>query len=154
MYNINEALKMKKILIVILTFLPLTLLGQHLKCCESEKEVELYLSGIWKQNDSNPEFLYEYKNGKEIKRKIETLYKYTFEKGQGHLTEMEQTENKSEYIIIDDHPFVDIIKYDQGFKLKFTHLYSSWTSELKCLNSDRMILVTNGKETEYVKKSK
>ncbi len=81
------------------------------------------------------------------------IYRYWFEEGQGNLTEMEQTENKDEYIIIDDHPFVDIIKYDQGFKLKFTHLYGNWTSELKYLNSNRMILVTDGKEVEYVKES-
>ena len=126
---------MKKTLILILIFLPLTLLGQHLKCCETEKEVESYLSGKWKikNSDSN------------------TIYHYWFEKGQGNLTEMEQTENEGEYMIIDDHPFVDIIKYDQGFKLKFTHLYSNWTSELKYLNSNKLILITDGRETEYYK---
>ena len=126
---------MKRTLIFILTFLPLTLLGQHLKCCESEKEVESYLSGKWKIKNSDSK----------------TIYHYWFEKGQGNLTEMEQTENEDEYIIIDDHPFIDIINYDQGFKLKFTHLYSNWVSELKYLNSTKMILVTNGKETEYYK---
>ncbi len=126
---------MKKALILILTFLPLTLLGQHLKCCESEKEVESYLSGKWKIKNSDSK----------------TIYHYWFEKAQGNLTEMEQTENEGEYLIIDDHPFIDIIKYDQGFKLKFTHLYNNWISELKYLNSNKMILVTNGKETEYYK---
>lgn len=126
---------MIKTLILILTFLPLTILGQHLKCCESKKEVESYLSGKWKIKNSGSK----------------TIYHYWFEKEQGNLTEMERTENENEYLIIDDHPFVDIIKYDQGFKLKFTSLYSSWTSELKYLNSNRMILVTNNKEVEYIK---
>jgi hypothetical protein len=126
---------MTKNLILLLTFLPLTLFGQHLKCCESEKEVELYLSGKWKIKNSDEK----------------TIYYYWFEKGQGNLTEMEQTENEEEYLIIDDHPFVDVIKYDQGFKLKFIHLYGNWISELKYLNSNRMILITDGKETEYYK---
>jgi len=124
---------MKKTLILILTFLPLTLLGQHLKCCESKKEVESYLSGKWKIKNSDSK----------------TIYHYWFEKQQGNLTEMERTEN--EYLIIDGHTFVDIIKYDQGFKLKFTSLYNNWTSELKYLNSNRMILVTDNKEVEYIK---
>ena len=128
---------MTKTLILLLTFLPLSLFGQQLKCCESEKEVESYLSGKWKIKNSDSK----------------TIYNYWFEKGQGNLTEMERTENEGEYLLIDDHPFVDIIKYDQGFKLKFTYLYSNWTSELKYLNSNRMILVTNGKEVEYVKES-
>ena len=128
---------MTKNLILLLTFLPLTLFGQHLKCCESEKEVESYLSGKWKVKDSDSK----------------TIYHYWFEKGQGNLTEMEQTENEDQYLIIDDHPFVDIIKYDQGFKLKFTDLYDNWTSELRYLNSNRMILVTKEKEVEYIKES-
>lgn len=126
---------MKKILILIITFLPLTLLGQHLQCCESEKEVAFYLSGKWKIKNSNSK----------------TIYHYWFEKGQGNLTEMEPTDNEGEYIIIDDHSFVDIITYDQGFKLKFTYLNGNWTSELKYLNSNSMILVTDGKEIEYIK---
>ena len=137
MYNIHETLRMKKILILILTFLPLTLLGQHLKCCESKKEVETFLSGIWKINDSNSEF----------------LFKYTFENGQGHVTEMMKTDKKGEYLILDDHPFVDIIEYEQGFKLKFTDLSGNSTSELKYLNMNKMILVTDGKEVEFTKES-
>ncbi|MDY8135445.1 hypothetical protein [Aquimarina sp. 2201CG5-10] len=128
---------MKKNLVLILIFLPLTIIGQHLKCCESEKEVESYLSGIWKIKDSDSK----------------TCYKYWFEKGQGNLTEIELTENKGEYLIIDNHPFVDIIKYDMGFKLRFTNLAGNWISELKYLNSKKMILVTDKKEVEYIKVS-
>lgn len=143
----------EKKIILILIFLPLTLLGQHLKCCESKKEVETYLSGTWKQNDSKPDFLYKYKNDREIKTNVEIFYKYTFEKGQGHLMEMIRRDKKDGYQILDDHPFVEIIKYDQGFKLKFTDLSGSTISKLKYLNSNRMILVTNGKEVELIKES-
>ena len=126
---------MTKILILLLTFLPLTLFGQHLKCCESEKEVETYLSGFWKVKESESK----------------TRYQYWFENGKGNLTEVELTEDENEYIVVDDHPFVEIIKYKNGFKLKYTDLSGSFISELKYLNSKKMILLTNGKEVEYCK---
>ncbi len=64
------------------------------------------LSGIWKlkTTDSHSEF----------------FYKYTFENRQGHFTEMIKTGKKGEYLIEEDHSFADIIKYEQGFKLKCT----------------------------------
>ena len=128
---------MKKTLILILTFLPLTLFGQNLKCCESEKEVETYISGFWKIKDSESKIRYQ----------------YWFEQGKGNLTEVELTDDENEYIVVDDHPFVEIIKYDNGFKLKYTDLSGSFTSELKYLNSKKMILVTDGNEVEYCKTS-
>ncbi len=52
---------MKKTLILLLTFLPLTLLAQELKCCESVKDIETYLNGNWKKKDSDLNKLYQYK---------------------------------------------------------------------------------------------
>ncbi len=142
---------MKKALILILTFLPLILLGQDLKCCESKRDVKSFLSGIWKPNESNSEFLYNYKNGEEIKTEIKVFYKYTFEKSQGHLTEMMETGNKSEYQILDDHTFVDIIKDENGFKLKFIDLSGKSTSKLKYLDNNKMILIIGNKEVGFIK---
>lgn len=127
---------MIKILLV-LAFLPLTLFGQHLKCCESEKEVETYLSGLWKIKESESK----------------TRYQYWFKNGKGNLSEVELIDGKDEYIVIDDHTFVEIIKYDNGFKLEYTILSGSFTSELKYLNSKKMILITDGKEVKYCKTS-
>lgn len=138
MCDFHETLKMKKTLILILTFLPLTLLGQHLKCCESEKEVESYLSGKWKENNDESN----------------TVYEYWFENGKGHLSEIEISENGDELIELEVQPFVEIIKYDGGFKIKFIYPYENWVSELKYLNSNKLILITNGKETEYYKYEK
>ncbi len=129
---------MAKTLLLLLTFLPLTLLGQELKCCVSTEEAESYLSGIWKVKNKNSK----------------TLYKYSFEDGQGHWTEMESTENKDDYFIAEDHPFIYRITSDQGFKLKINHSYGHWIGEFKSLNSRKMLLVSNGKETEFIKKSK
>ncbi|WP_298514783.1 hypothetical protein [uncultured Kordia sp.] len=127
---------MKKILILILTLLPFTLLGQHLKCCESTKEVESHLSGIWK-----------------LKSNSKLLFEYTFENDKGHLTEMQESDQKGEYIVLDDHAFVEVIAYEQGFQLKYTGLSGSSTVELKYLNSTRMILVADYKEVEFIKVS-
>ncbi len=126
---------MTKTLILIFTFLPLTLFSQHLKCCETEKEVETYLSGKWKVKDSPSK----------------TVYHYWFENDKGNLEDFEPAEDGAEIIIEDNHSFVDIIKYENGFKLKHTYLYGNWVSELKYLNANKLILITDGKETEYYK---
>jgi hypothetical protein len=128
---------MKKILMLILTLVPMLLLGQHLKCCQSKKEVATYLSGKWTLKNTDSEIIYQ----------------YWIEKGLVNLTEMKRTEKEGEYIILDNHPFVEIIKYDQGFKLKFIDLYTNWIYELKQLTANTMILVTDGKEIEYRKVS-
>src|SRR5690606_22680300 len=122
---------MTKYLILLLTFLPLTLFGQHLKCCESEKEVESYLSGKWKVKNSDSK----------------TLYRHWFENGKGNLENFEPAENGEEVIVEDNHSFLEIIKYDNGFKFKYNCLYGDWISELKYLNSNKLILITDGKET-------
>ena len=128
---------MTKYLILLLTFIPLTLFGQHLKCCESKKEVESYLSGKWKVKGSDSK----------------TVYKYWFENGKGNLEDFEPAEKGIEKIVEDSHKFVEIIKYENGFKLKYIYLYGDWISELKYLNSNKLILITDGEETEYYKVS-
>ena len=128
---------MTKTLILLLTFLPLTLLGQDLKCCESEKDVETYLSGKWKVKDSDSK----------------TVYHYWFENGKGNLENFEPAEKGEKIIIEDNHSFVEIIKYENRFKLKHTYLYGDWISDLKYLNSNQLILIRDGKEKEYYKVS-
>ncbi|MEM6719063.1 MAG: hypothetical protein AAF611_07110 [Bacteroidota bacterium] len=127
---------MKKILITIIIIAPLTLLGQHVKCCQSITEVESYLSGTWRLA-SNPKF----------------LFKYTFENGTGYISEMYESDQKGEYLVIDDHPFVEVMQYEQGFKLKYIDLYHTSVVELKYLNAKKMILVTDEKEVIYIKVS-
>jgi hypothetical protein len=51
---------MKTSLLLLLTFFPLILIGQSLKCCESEKEIETYLNGTWKKKDSDAKQQYQY----------------------------------------------------------------------------------------------
>ncbi len=128
---------MAKTLLLLLTFLPVTLLGQQLKCCESTEEVESYVNGVWKVKNKNSK----------------TRYTYSFEDGQGQWTEMESTEKKDDDFIAEDQPFMYTIAAGQGFTLKINHSYGDWIGELKSLNSRKMIIVSNGKETKFIKKS-
>ena len=82
-----------------------------------------------------------------------TVYHYWFENGKGNLEDFEPAVNGEELIVEDNHSFVEIIKYENGFKLKYTYLYGDWISELKYLNSNKLILITDGKEKEYYKVS-
>ncbi|MGM0581230.1 MAG: hypothetical protein ACQETL_11155 [Bacteroidota bacterium] len=127
---------MIKALILIFTFSPLIGFGQHLKCCKSEKEVKTYLSGKWKIKNSDSK----------------TVHHYWFEEGKGNFEDYIPTENGEEVIIEDNHSFVEIVRNENGFNLKYTYLYGNWISELKYLNEKKLILITDGKKTEYYKK--
>ena len=127
---------MVKLLLLLFMFSPLTLLGQDLKCCESTEEVESYLRGIWKVKNKN----------------ANTRYEYSFEDGQGQWTQMESAENKEDHFLAEDQLFVYTITSAQGFKLKMNHSYGNWIGEFKFLNSRKMLLVSNGKETKFIKK--
>lgn len=79
------------------------------------------------------------------------VYQYWFENGKGNLEDFEPAKRGEEVIIEDNHSFVEFIKYEKGFKLKHIYLYGNWISELKYLNSNKLVLITEGKETEYYK---
>lgn len=130
--------RMRKILIIILTFAPLILLGQNVTCCASEKDVEAYLNGKWKESnsDSNAEFIYNFENGISKIKYVQP--------------------SDIDAIAIEDHEQdIEIIKHENGFKIKYIDKNSdviySLISKLKYLNSNTLILVTDGKETEYYK---
>ncbi|WP_417870954.1 hypothetical protein [Winogradskyella sp.] len=131
-------LKMKKILNIVLMVLPLVLSGQNLKCCKSVNQVESYLRGEWIENkvDSN------------------TVYEFWFENGIGHLSEKEIAEYGDEVIELEIQPYVEVIKYEGGFKIKFIYPNESWTSELKYINSSKLVLIRDGEETEYYRYEK
>ena len=101
----------------------------------SELEIQQNLSGIWKIKDSVSNI----------------RYSFWFERNQGHLTILELTEDNYEYLVLDDHPFVDIVKTKEGYNLKFTDLYENRTSRLHFLDSTKMILHDRGRNLEYLK---
>jgi hypothetical protein len=129
---------MHKLLILIITFLPLIVCGQQLKCCESTKEVKNYLRGRWEIQNSESK----------------TVYRYWFEDGQGNFENYEPSDNGKELITEDNHAFVNIIKGENGFKLKYTYLYGDWISEVNYLSEEKLILITNGTKMEYCKVEK
>lgn len=126
---------MRKSLFLILTFLSMTAFGQHLKCCETEKEVEIYLSGKWKLKDSNSK----------------TIYHYSFKNGKGYLEYFKEDDKEKGIFRTDNDAFIEIIKYENGFKIEFVYTFETLTLELKYLNSNKLILVRDGTEKEYYK---
>ena len=129
---------MKITLILVLSFLPLTLFGQHLKCCETEKEVEEYLSGKWKLKDSDSK----------------TIYKYWIEKGKLKLESYKSDDKEKGVHRMDNDAFIEVIKYENGFRLEYTHTFETIITELKYLNSVKFITVRDGEEREYYKVGK
>jgi len=134
---VKKVKQLRKKLIILLALLPISMLSQQLPCCETEKKIEHFLIGVWEEKNTD----------------TKTLYRYEFEKGKGHLTELERIENTDEYLITDDHVFIRIVKYGQEFILEYTDLYSSWTAKLTSLSATKMILKTNGNTIEYRKVS-
>jgi|TARA_R110002020_G_scaffold123474_6_gene279939 hypothetical protein len=124
-----------KFLLIILIFLPLTLFGQQLKCCETENEVRELVIGKWKAEkfDSNTFFEY-FGDSSGIQYKI-----YNFD------------ENGKLWFNEGDMADVEILRYEDGFKLKYSTMFEEWISELKYLNSTKMILITDGEEIIYHK---
>ncbi len=127
---------MKKILILILPFLPITLLSQELKCCESIKEVETFLKGNWKKTDSEPdlEYRFELKNGTG-RLKVTVVHKY-------------KTLEKSE----DKQPNLKILKTEKRFEIEHDFGGLKTYPGLKYLNSKKLIVTRkDGAEREYYK---
>ena len=130
MYN------MIKPLIILLIISPLVLVGQQLKCCESDKQVENHLTGNWKKTDGDPKIVYH----------------YWFKDGQGNMERLQQPKKGVIDVIEDDnHSFVDVIKSDNGYKLEFTYPYGNHIAVLKYLSESKLILISDGKETEFYK---
>lgn len=126
-------------IILILVILNVVSCGTQLKCCLTINDVEANLNGIWKLKGSDSN----------------ALDRYNFEigNGKGHLSIIEPTPKNGEYITIDDHPFVEIIKTKRKFHLKYISLQGSYMVELIYLNNNKMILKSNknGFVSEYYK---
>jgi hypothetical protein len=80
-------------------------------------------------------------------------YEYSFEDGQGLWTQMELAENKDDHFIGEIQPFVYSIISAQGFELIMNHFYGNSIREFKFLNAIKMLLASNGEETNFIKKN-
>lgn len=115
---------MKKTLILLLTFLPLTILGQQLKCCKTDKEVELYLSGKWRLESKDKPLIYhyEFKNGKGF------LHIYSINK-KNELKRVSELE-----------PIITIIKNDSGFEIETRYKFGGISNQINYLDSKKLIV--------------
>ncbi|WP_419212606.1 hypothetical protein ACNR9Q_00410 [Maribacter sp. X9] len=127
---------MKKILILILTILPLTLLGQQLECCKSVEEVGNEINGYWKMKspDKNEQLRFEFNNG------IGKFWRYKFNK-KNDLIETKEIDQT-----------LEIFETKSGFEMDWSNGNRIGTSKIKVLNTTTLVFVRrDGKETEYYK---
>ncbi|WP_335966843.1 hypothetical protein [Galbibacter sp. PAP.153] len=127
---------MKKALILILPFLPLTLLGQELKCCKTEKDVETYLRGDWKKKDSD----------------INRLYRNEFKNGKGKFKVFVINEDGTLNPVEENVPEIRILKKSKGFEIENDFGVLKTITGIKYLDSNKLIVTRrDGAETEYYK---
>ena len=127
---------MKKTLILLLAFLPLTLIGQELKCCNSEKEIEIFLSGDWKKNDSD----------------LNRLYRFEFNNGTGKFKVFVINEDGTLKLVEENLPDIKILKTKKGFEIALNFDGLKTYSGIKFLDSTKLIITRlDGAESEYYK---
>ena len=119
-----------------MTSLSLTLFGQGLKCCESENEIETYLSGNWKMKDSD----------------LKHQYSYEFNKGFGKFRIYLIKENGSLYEIKENQPAIKILKTKKGFEIDYNYGVLKTSAGIRHLDSTKLVLTRrDGVEREYYK---
>ncbi|MBA6154500.1 hypothetical protein [Gelidibacter maritimus] len=127
---------MKKILILILCFFPLTILAQELKCCETINEAEAYLNGNWKKKNSEPN----------------QQYRFEFNNGTGKFKVFNIKENGTLEKSKTEQPDIKILKTDNGFEIEYDYGGLKTYTRIKYLNSNKLIVMRkDGAEMEYYK---
>jgi hypothetical protein len=125
---------MKKTLFLILTFLPLNLIGQELNCCKSKKEIEVFLNGDWKKKDSDPNY----------------LYRFEFNNGTGKFKVFVIDEEGTLMLVEKNLPDIKILKTKKGFEIEHNFSGVKTYSEIKYLDSSKLIVTRrDGAEKEY-----
>lgn len=126
---------MKKLLILILTFSPLTLLGQELKCCETTKEIETYLKGNWKK-----------------KSEPNRQYQYQFNDGIGTFEIFDIVKNGDLVKVENNLLSIKILKTTKGFEIEHVFDVVKTYTGIKFLDSKKLIVMRkDGKEMQYTK---
>ncbi|GBF22556.1 hypothetical protein C21_04751 [Arenibacter sp. NBRC 103722] len=130
---------MKTSFILLLTFFPLILIGQDLKCCETEKEIETYLNGNWKKKDADDK----------------QQYLYEFNDGIGKFKVFDIKENGILERAEVNQPDIRILKKKTGFEIEHDFGGLKTYTGIKYLDSTRLIVTRrDGAEKEYYKVSK
>jgi hypothetical protein len=126
----------KKTLIALLVLFPMLLVGQELDCCQTNSEVENLMTGYWKIKDSPSK----------------TIYHYWFNNGQGNVEDVIATDQPGKYTVEEpNHSFFYLEKGNTGFNINYVYKYGQWTSTLTYLDNYKMMLLTNGETTEYIR---
>ena len=127
---------LKLYLIAIILIFPSLIIAQELECCKSEKDIENTITGYWKIKDDNSK----------------SLYHFWFENGRGNVETVQTTETVGKYIHVDkSHSYIYIKKEDDFYILEYIYKYGKWTSIIKQLDSNNLVLETNAENTAYYK---
>lgn len=127
---------MKTFLVLFLTFSPITIFGQQLRCCETIEEVESNLTGHWQKQDSD----------------LNYIYQFHFKNGSGTFKLYSNTKN----VLVEEeqeHPAIlTILKKENSFQIKYDFGLISTYAGIEYLDSLKLIITRrDGKETEYHK---
>lgn len=126
---------MKIILTLLFLTGPLVLVGQELKCCDSEENIKSILNGSWrlKHSDYNSYFNYSFS---EVEGSCKII--------QDH---RKDTDSKLDILCTG----ISVIKDSIGYTLKWDAPLFYWTAKIKKLRSSKMILESNGASIEFIK---
>ncbi len=124
----------KKIMLFVCILLPSILIGQTLNCCKTIKDVENTITGYWKIKDS----------------KSKTIYHYWVNNGQGNVEDVITTSGQDTFEEdAQNHSFFYIQSKNNGFEVNYVYKYGCLLYQISYLDTNKMILLTNGEATEY-----
>ena len=127
---------LKHFLLLTLLICPLSLLAQDNICCASAEEIESVLTGYWKIKDDDSK----------------SLYHYWFKNNRGNVETVKTTGNVGELIPIKkSHSYTYIKKENDSFYLEYIYRQGNWTSTIKQIDENNLVLETNGEITKYYK---
>ncbi|MFD2822122.1 hypothetical protein ACFS5M_00470 [Lacinutrix iliipiscaria] len=125
-----------RVIILSALLFPLNLLAQDKDCCSSEKELESVLSGYWKIKDDDSK----------------SLYHYWFKNNRGNVETVQTTGTVGQFIPVENsHSYTYIKKVNDSFVLEYIYRYGNWTSVIKQIDENNLVLETNGEITKYYK---
>jgi hypothetical protein len=126
---------MKKSLVILFTILSLSCLSQSLNQI-SKEDIIKRLEGNWvKKNDNSNK-----------------VFHYSFYEGKGWYKELEKNETESNRIEIKSfNPTIRLRKSIFGYKIEYISMFGSKKSKIKYLDTEKMILKTDGELIEYRK---
>lgn len=94
--------RVRKIWVLILALLPISIMAQQLECCKTVTAVETYLAGNWKKKD----------------RDLNKIYQFEFKEAGGAFRIFKIDEGGALAIIKNSETVLRILKTEKGYRLE------------------------------------